>query len=157
MKENPIRAVIGVNYRVNPLTGSRETFYVKRSKYMQNYPGVWSLPSVQYVAGELPDSGDLDAASRLFARMSDERFGGEPVVVERRLIWGSSPHNPMQRMVELVLYRIAFKKDPELNARFYDDSEWLDRSDFKLRTMLTPLPCGLCTRLWEEFEDSIRG
>ena len=38
----PIHAVIGVR------RAGGATFYVRRSEYMENYPGVWSLFSIQY-------------------------------------------------------------------------------------------------------------
>ncbi|MBP9757313.1 MAG: hypothetical protein KBD06_01820 [Candidatus Pacebacteria bacterium] len=122
---------------------------------MENYPGVWSLPSIQYEPAELPDPFDLDAASRIFARMSAERFGSATIRVEEWLTAGRSDENPMQRMVELVLYRISIDGALALNPRYYTDCGWLKRPDFKIRTMLTPLPCGLCTRLWEAHEDSL--
>lgn len=73
---SPIRAVIGVDFR------APRTLYVKRSGAMENYPGVWSLPSIQYKPEELPDPLDLDAAAKIFARMSKERFHGEPIKVQ---------------------------------------------------------------------------
>lgn len=58
----------------------------------------------------------------------------------------------MQRIVELVLYRISFQSDPELNSWYYTDSARLTPHEFDLRTVLAPLPCGLCTKLWRQYE-----
>ena len=145
---SPIRAVIGVSFR------APKTLYVKRSDNMENYPGVWSLPSIQYKPEELPDPLDLDSATKIFARMSHERFVGTPVKVQQYLTAGSSDLNPMQRMVELVLYRISFVKDsPLLNEWYYTESAWLTQHEFALKTVLAPLPCGLCTKLWQQYEE----
>lgn len=144
---SPIRAVIGVSFR------APKTFYVKRSDNMENYPGVWSLPSIQYKSEELPDPLDLDAAARVFAKMSAERFASTRVTVHQYLTAGSSDLNPMQRMVELVLYRISFEdEDPYLSKWFYTQGEWLTQREFDLKTVLAPLPCGLCTKLWRQYQ-----
>jgi hypothetical protein len=151
-KNTPIRAIIGVSYRPAQRDDLSETYYVKRAASMENYPGVWSLPSIQYDPSEIPDPLDLDAVWSVFARMSAERFGGTPITVHQHLVTGSSDMNPMGRMVELVLYRISFAKDPRLDPRFYTASEWLTRHEFELRTVFAPLPCGLCTKLWGQYQ-----
>jgi hypothetical protein len=150
--QSPIRAVIGVSYSYDKHERSHITFYVKRSELMQNYPGVWSLPSIQYKPEELRDPHDLDAAAKIFTRMSHERFCSVGLKVENFLTGGSSDKNPMERMVELLLYRIRFLSKPNLNRDFYTESEWLTREEFEERVVLDPLPCGLCTKLWREFE-----
>jgi len=143
----PIRAVIGVWYRPH----TKQTYYVLRSAGMENYPGVWSLPSLQYKKEELPDPLDCSAARRIFERMGAERFHGDPIHVYGHLISGSSDENPMERMVELSLYAIAFESEPMLNARYYLDGRWMTEREFDLKSVLAPLPCGLCTKLWKGY------
>lgn len=149
MTQSPIRAVIGVSYRGD---ARLTTYYVRRSEQMENYPGVWSLPSIQHEAGELRDPHDLRAAQEIFTRMSQERFYAAPVAVFAHLIAGSSDENPMGRMVHLNLYRVGFLEEPMLNPRYYTSSAWLTNGQFVGRTMLTPLPCGLCTKLWQQYQ-----
>lgn len=152
MTEDPIRAVIGVSYR-NSSDAKRHTYYVKRSMLMENYPNVWSLPSIQHTAHELPDPHDLRAAQKVFTRMSAERFYGAPVAVLRHLVAGSSDENPMGRMVHLNLYQVGYLEEPMLNPCYYTGSAWLVHEQFVERTMLSPLPCGLCTKLWQQYQE----
>src|SRR3569832_1603956 len=137
---SPIRAVIGVDFR------APKTLYVLRSQNMQNYPGVWSLPSIRHAPEELPDPLDLGAAAKIFNRLSDERYAGTPIRVRQHLPTGRSAQNPMQRMVELALNRISFSEDPLLYKWFYPQSSWLTQHEFDLKTVLSPLPCGLCIK-----------
>src|SRR4051812_11521045 len=100
MTTQPIYAIIGVRHK------GPSTFYVKRSMEMENYPGVWSLFSIQYRPEQLLDPNDLEAASRLFERMSAERLGGVPIRVKEHLTEGASDENPMNRWVSLQLYEV---------------------------------------------------
>lgn len=149
MTQEPIRAVIGVSYRTHPKLA---TFYVERSAHMENYPGVWSLPSIQHTVGELSDPHDLRAAQKIFARMSAERLYNSPVAVLRHLISGSSDENPMGRMVHLNLYHMGLLEEPLLNDRYYTQSAWLTGEGFVEKTMFAPIPCGLCTKLWAQYQ-----
>ena len=63
-----------------PLSGVRQvglaTFYVKRSLKMSNYPGVWSLLSIQFQPSELQEPEKVsEPVNRLFEKMSRERLG----------------------------------------------------------------------------------
>ena len=138
-----IRAVIGVRRR------GAETLYVKRSKRMTNYPGVWSLFSIQHAAEELPDRHDLVAAARRFEAMSRQRLGGVPVEVERFLIDGSSDRNPMGIDVDLSLYEIDFRREPVLDPSFYTEARWMTAAEYE--TASVGQPCGLCLRLWSDY------
>lgn len=151
MTPSPIRAVIGVSY-LTPPGASLVTYYVKRSMRMENYPGVWSLPSIQHEAGELHDPCDLRAAQKIFTRMSHERFYDAPIAVLGHLVAGSSDENPLGRMVHLNLYRVGFLEEPMLNPRYYANSAWLVGEEFTQKTMFSPLPCGLCTKLWQQHQ-----
>lgn len=143
MAGTPITAVIGVRHD-GPLT-----WYLRRSERMANYPGVWSLPSIQFVPSELPDVLDLDRVSGHFARLSAERLGGVPIGVERHLTSGTSDMNPMGVDVTLHLYLLRMSEEPVLNPAFYVGSEWLSAADYEERS--AGQPCGLCTRLWGDF------
>ena len=100
----PIHAVIGVR-RVGGAT-----FYVRRSRHMENYPGVWSLFSVQYDPVVVTHVTDLKAVTPLF---------GVPVRVKAYLTSGSSAQNPMGVDVTLHLYEIEFDEEPRLNNRYH--------------------------------------
>jgi hypothetical protein len=139
----PITAVIGVR------RNGASTFYAKRSARMTNYPGVWSLFSIQYLPEELPDPADLAAAGVLFERMSSERLGGIPVAVSRYLTAGSSDANPMKVDVTLRVYEIDFGAEPILHPDFYDEARWMSAEEYQ--TASAGQPCGLCLRLWSDY------
>lgn len=143
-QKQPIHAVIGVRYRGN------STYYVKRSLEMGNYPGVWSLFSIQYPPSDLPDptkiGGTVDA---LFRKMSNERLGGVPIEVKEYLTSGSSDDNPMGVDVHLHLYEIALADEPLLNPRYYTDGAWLSPVEYEDRC--ADQLCGLCLRLWADY------
>ncbi len=143
MTAQPITAVIGVRHD-GPLT-----WYVRRSERMANYPGVWSLPSIQFAPVELPDIHDLDRVSGHFSRLSAERLGGVPVEVRRHLTSGTSDMNPMGVDVTLHLYLIDLPEEPTLDPAFYVESGWLDAAEYDDRS--AGQPCGLCTRLWGDY------
>ncbi len=143
MSNWPIRAVIGVRHN------GPSTFYVKRSLEMENYPGVWSLFSIQYKPEELRDPTDLEAATRLFERMSAERLGGVPVRAKEYLIEGASDQNPMNTWVTLQLYEIDVPQEPVLNPRYYTEGDWLSPEEYEERC--AEQRCGLCLRLWSDY------
>ena len=78
-----MHAVIGVVYQKG------RTLYVKRSKQMVNYPGVWSLLSLQYSPEEFQDQLDPDTAQLLMQDMANQRLGGARVKILRYLISGT--------------------------------------------------------------------
>lgn len=139
----PIDAVIGVR-RIGG-----NTFYVRRSERMQNYPGVWSLFSIQHDPAKLTDIRDLAAAQPLFDAMSAERLGGVPVRIKSYLTSGSSDLNPMDVDVTLHLYEIEFDDEPVLNPRYYTDGAWLSAEEYEERC--AEQVCGLCLRLWSDY------
>lgn len=116
MKKVPITAVIGVRYE-----GPR-AWYVRRSDRMANYPGVWSLPSIQFAPVELPDVHDLNRVTGHFSRLSQERLGDVGIDVKRHLTSGTSDINPMGVDVTLHLYHIELADDPVLDPAFYVES-----------------------------------
>jgi len=61
--------IIGVPYQGD------QTFYVKRSLKMHNYPGVWSLPSIQFEPHDLPDVM-ISAGSKDISIGSQENVSG---------------------------------------------------------------------------------
>jgi hypothetical protein len=138
-----IHAVIGVR------RAGGETFYVRRSEHMENYPGVWSLFSIQYDPASVADVTDLEAVTPLFKAMSAQRLGGVPVRVQSYLTSGSSDQNPMGVEVTLHLYEIEFGAEPRLNERYYTDGAWLKAKDYEQRCAAQV--CGLCLRLWSDY------
>ena len=149
MAENPkeraasaIHAVIGVWHR-----GAR-TFYVKRSKKMQNYPLVWSLLSIQFDPSMVQDHLDLRAIQPLMTKMADERLHGAAVQVTRYLSSGHCTDNPMRKHVFLHLYEIEFETEPRPTPEFYVDAAWLDPDEYEQRAAGTT--CGLCLRMWSD-------
>lgn len=139
-----IRAVIGIKHE----EGSARAYYVLRSDQMTNYPNVWSLLSEKFTEEELPDHLDLSAVQLVFNRMAIQRLGGTPVRVTHYITSGTCDKNPMNKRVTLHLYRIEFEDNPELNPRYYIDSEWLDAEVYHARA--DEAACGLCTRLWSD-------
>lgn len=143
-QRQPIHAVIGVRHRGD------STYYIKRSVEMENYPGVWSLFSIQYKPYELEDPRQVGGAvNELFRRMSEQRLGGVPVKVARYLTSGSSDSNPMGVDVNLHLYEIALPEEPRLNPRYYTDGAWLCPDEYENRC--ADQMCGLCLRLWADY------
>lgn len=141
--KKPIHAVIGVRR-----TGE-STFYVKRSELMENYPGVWSLFSIQYDPTAVENMEDIAEIQPLFDAMSAQRLGGVPVTVKSFLTMGSSDLNPMNTDVILHLYEIEFEQEPILNPRYYVDADWLTAADYEDRC--AEQVCGLCLRLWSDY------
>ncbi|MER8388340.1 hypothetical protein NKH14_22970 [Mesorhizobium sp. M1380] len=142
-ERKPIHAVIGVR------RAGGATFYVRRSEHMENYPGVWSLFSIQYDPVSVADVADLAAVAPLFETMSAQRLGGVPVRVKSYLTWGSSDRNPMGVEVTLHLYEIEFDEEPRLNERYYTDGIWLTAEEYEERC--AEQVCGLCLRLWSDY------
>ena len=143
MRGRPIDAVIGVR------RSGGSTFYVQRSEHMENYPGVWSLFSIQHDPVTLPDVTDAAAAQSLFDAMSAQRLGGVPVRVKSYLTSGSSDMNPMGVEVTLHLYEIDFDEEPVLNERYYTAGAWLTAEEYEERC--AEQVCGLCLRLWSDY------
>lgn len=141
--KTPIDAVIGVR------RAGGSTFYVRRSDHMENYPGVWSLFSLQYDPAALADVTDLNSVAPIFQRMSEQRLGGVPIRVKSYLTSGSSDRNPMGVNVTLHLYEIEFDEEPRLNGRYYTDGAWLTAEDYETRC--AEQVCGLCLRLWSDY------
>lgn len=138
-----IHAVIGV-CQMKPYA-----LYVKRSQQMKNYPGVWSLLSMQFVPEELPDHLNLDKVDELFDSMSRERLGGVLVQARGYLVSGTCEKNPMNERVVLHLYDVAIPKEPKLNPLYYEDIAWLQPEEYIERAK--GQTCGLCMRLWSDY------
>lgn len=139
-----LHAVIGVDCREG------RTYYVRRSESMENFPGVWSLPSYRFAPSELKSpKDDLGTVQKLFARLSDERLGGTSIRVNEHLISGDDPDSPVGQHVFLHLYGITLFDDPNLNAAYYTDGAWLTPAEYQHRS--AGQPCGLCLRLWSDY------
>lgn len=138
-----IHAVIGV------WTRDHLTYYVKRSEKMQNYPGVWSLLSIQFNPHELERPEDLSTVKQFMEKMSEERLGGVPISVKKYLISGDSDRNPYGKHVYLHLYKIELIDHPNLNWDYYSDAAWLTAEQYEERS--AGQPCGLCLRLWSDY------
>ena len=138
-----LHAVIGVRY-----SGNR-TFYVKRSRKMANYPGVWSLPSIQFERKQLPDPTNLFTVRNLMEKLSRERLGGFPIEVRSFLTAGDSAENPVGKHVFLYLYKIEMPREPRLNPDYYTEAAWLTAREYEQRS--AGEPCGLCLRLWSDY------
>lgn len=138
-----IHAVIGV------WTRGHLTYYVKRSEKMQNYPGVWSLLSIQFDPHELERPRHLPTVQQFMEKMTEERLGGVPINVKEYLISGDSDRNPYEKHVYLHLYRIKLLGDPNLNSDYYSRGAWLTAEQYEERS--AGQPCGLCLRLWSDY------
>jgi hypothetical protein len=138
-----LHAVIGVWYRDD------RTFYIQRSDKMENYPGAWSLFSIQYDPDELPDSLDLTRVQRLMDRMSAKRLHGTPIVVRRFLTASTCTDNPINKIVNLRLYRIELASEPVLNPDYYIDAAWMTRAEYLDRR--GNAPCGSCLKMWSDY------
>ncbi len=141
-KRDELHAVIGVWFR-GPLT-----WYVRRSLQMENYPGVWSLPSVRIARDEILDPANLELAAPAFRRMSAQRLGGAPITVQQYLVSGSSENNPMHIQVTLHLYAIDFATSPRLNPAYMTEARWMSAAEY--RRASAGQQCGLCLRLWSD-------
>jgi hypothetical protein len=141
-ERDELHAVIGVWFR-GPLT-----WYVKRSLKMENYPGVWSLPSVRIARDEIPDPANIELAVPAFQRMSAERLGGAPIQVHDYLVSGSSAINPMRLQVTLHLYAIDFATAPRLNPAYMTEARWMSAAEYRQASV--GQQCGLCLRLWSD-------
>ena len=139
----PIHAVIGVRYT------RAETFYVKRSDMIENYPGVWSLPSIQFSPKPQLDMLDMKQVQPHFDQLSLQRFGSIKIGLSRFLTAGNCAQNPMQRRVFLYLYEIQLDEEPILNPGFYVDAAWLTPEEYRVRA--ANATCGLCLQLWSDY------
>ena len=138
-----LHAVIGVRYSRN------RTFYVKRSQKMANYPGVWSLPSIQFDHKQTSDPTDLSNVRSLMEKLSRERLGGVPIELRRFLTAGDSAESPVDKHVFLYLYEIELPREPRLNPDYYTEAAWLTAREYEQRS--AGEPCGLCLRLWSDY------
>ena len=138
-----VHAVIGV------WTRGDQTYYVKRSETMQNYPGVWSLFSIQFKSHELEQPEDLVKVQQFMEKMSKERLGDVPLKVKEYLVSGDSDQNPYEKHVHLHLYQIMLLRSPRLNPKFYSRGEWLTAEQYE--TYSVGQPCGLCLHLWSDY------
>jgi len=143
VSKKTINAVIGVQYKGN------ETFYVKRSDNMENYPGVWSLLSIQFSPEEIIDFLDLNDIQPLMNKMSEQRLGNVPVNVLQYISSTTCTENPIDAIVNLHLYRIEFEEEPILNPSYYSDSEWMTPEQY-LEKRGDAL-CGSCIRMWSDY------
>lgn len=139
----PIHAVIGVRH------DGPKTWYVKRSMKMENYPGVWSLPSIRCDPADLRNPSDLSVAQANFDRLSAQRLGGAPLKVRRFLLIDTSDMNPMGVDVTLAMYEIEAPEDLDLVREFYVDSAWMMPADYELAS--AGQPCGMCLRMWSDW------
>ncbi len=138
-----LQAVIGVWHR------GPQTYYVKRSEKMTNYPGLWSLLSKQFDLKDLPDPKDLSAIQPVMERLSRERLGGVPIATKKHLTSGDSDDNPIDRHVFLHLYEVELLVEPRLNPDYYTDAAWLTPEAYEEKS--AGLQCGLCLRLWSDY------
>lgn len=134
--------MIGVSYLRD------RTFYVKRSMHMQNYPGVWSLPSIQFDPARI-DPHDVEAAQAQLERMSEERLGGARLRVSELLTFGDSDFNPIEKHVYLYLYKFEFVTPPRLNPVYYTEMSWMTAAEYE--EAARGQPCGFCIRLWSDY------
>lgn len=138
-----IDAIIGVCYNDN------KTLYVKRSRKMENYPGVWSLFSMQYDPAVVNDFLDLKSIQLVMSQMSEQRLGGVPVYVRQYLSSTTCTKNPIDAIVKLHLYGIEFEQEPKLNPSYYTESEWMTPEQY-LHNRGDAL-CGSCIRMWSDY------
>src|ERR1700688_3150571 len=82
------------------------TFYVRRSQKMINYPGVWSLPSIQFDPRDIADLKDPHQVQRYMEKISSDRIGGVQIKAKAFLTSGDSTDNPISRHVFLHLYAV---------------------------------------------------
>ena len=143
VRKRSLNAVIGVWHR-----GIR-TFYVKRSDKMQNYPGLWSLLSIQYQPRDLPNPLDLQSVQLHMDKLSLERLSGRQMRVQQHLLSGDSDLNPLNRHVFLHLYEVHLDKEPRLNPDYYTAGAWLTPTEYEQRN--AGIQCGLCLRLWSDY------
>lgn len=118
---------------------------------MENYPGVWSLPSMRFTPEELPDHLDLEQVQKIMDRLGEQRLRA-PVRVTKYLSSATCANNPMNRRVFLHMYEVEmgsaweFVTPVEEYARFHS---WLTPKEYK--DMASGAPCGLCMRMWSDY------
>ena len=143
MEKPSLHAVIGVWFR------DGRTFYVHRSRQMQNYPGAWSLLSIQYEPDDEEDVWDFSWVQSLMERMADDRLGGVGIRVKRYLSTAVCSDNPMRQRVKLHMYQIELDEEPRLNPAFYDDRAWMTPEEYV--DCAAGGTCGLCMRMWSDY------
>lgn len=140
-----LHAVIGVWRK------GQRTYYVRRSEKMANYPGVWSLFSIQFDPIELPAPEDLKKVQDLMKKMAEERLCGASIETKGHLLSDDSDHNPIDTHVFLNFYEIHFPRDPKLNPNYYTDGAWLTFDEYRQRLKSSPGQCGSCIRMWWDY------
>ena len=143
LSKKEINAVIGVCYE------GTKTLYVKRSANMENYPGVWSLFSIQFDPDELTDHLDLSNVQRLMSKMSEQRLGNIHTKVKGYISSTVCTENPINSIVKLHLYSIAFEESPLLNPEYYSDMAWLTGDEYLDKR--GDRTCGSCMRMWSDY------
>jgi hypothetical protein len=138
-----LHAIIGVWNR------AERTYHVRRSALMENYPGVWSLLSIQVAPEELPDPTDLAAAQAHMGRMAVQRLNGARIDTVELLSSDSSDKNPIGKNVHLHLYRIELDGEPELSPAYYSEGRWMTFEEYEHAA--SDSPCGLCMRMWGDY------
>lgn len=137
-----LHAVIGVWAKED------KTFYVKRSETMENYPGVWSLFSIQFQASLLPAIPSTKDVGGLFNKMSSERLQGSDLEVKKYLTSSQCKKNPINKHVFLHMYELHFRNTPVLNRKYYSDGIWMTREEYLEESK--DMKCGLCVRMWAD-------
>lgn len=138
----PIRAFIGAWKKGD------KTYYVKRSDKMENYPGVWSLFSMQIPwekFTELPQ--DRDLALDIMQTISNQRLGGLEVTNALWISGAESFRTELGKSVALHLYRVELIGEPKLNPYFYSEGAFLTADEFR---SMDKMPCGTCVRMWSK-------
>jgi hypothetical protein len=139
-KKPELHAVIGAWNR------GKKTYHVKRSQTMTNYPGVWSLFSIQFDPTDMPDPSDLTKVQTYMETMSAERLNSVELQTIELLASDSSDKNSIGYNVHLHLYRVELDHEPRLNSKFYEDGRWMTFEEYEQRAR--DAPCGLCMRMW---------
>lgn len=140
----PLYAVIGV------AIDGRRTFCVRRSDEMENYPGVWSLLSVQTLDGDMKNPLDLEEAQASFDRLSQERLGGAPLKVLRHIKSNDSDQMPIDYHTYLHMYEVYVDtKKVVLDSHYYTECAWLTQAEISKRNR--NLPCGLCLQMLTDY------
>ncbi len=143
------RSLLEIHGVIGVWTREDRTFYVKRSEGMENYPGAWSLLSIQFAPEEVPDFSDLPIAQRIMDRMAEQRLHGTPLRVVRYLTSSRCSDNPMRLPVVLHLYQVELACEPTLNPEYYVDSAWLTPEEYVEAS--AGATCGLCMRMWSDY------
>jgi len=143
MLSREIHAFIGVWYEEG------KTFYVRRSRKMANYPGVWSLLSIQFEPSSYQEQLDPGYVQSFMEQMSRERLGGVGIRVVRFLSSAHCMQNPMNAHVFLHMYSVELDEMPRLNPEYYEECAWMTPEEYMEKS--TGSACGLCLRMWSDY------